>query len=186
MKTYVRCKACGYIIEENKLKDVCPACGVSKKAFEPFQDKVSARRRMLLELHIHPIIVHFPQGFSIFFLFALVMGIFLPSGLKDYFFSTARVIAFFLPLAVLGGLASGLFDGKIRFKKISRPVLIQKIITGSVFFALSMIIAILSVGFAFQDTLIVIVIIIASVLALGCTALLGRSGAKLTDAVLPG
>ncbi len=60
----LKCKACGYIIDEKKLGDVCPACGVPRKAFEPWTDDMSPRRRVLLTLNLHPIALHFPQAFS--------------------------------------------------------------------------------------------------------------------------
>jgi len=31
MASLIRCKACGYITKEGKVKDVCPACGVLAK-----------------------------------------------------------------------------------------------------------------------------------------------------------
>jgi len=42
------CKACGYKIRSKNLKDVCPACGVNKKFFEPFSDNVSQVRSILV------------------------------------------------------------------------------------------------------------------------------------------
>ena len=35
MKKYVRCKACGYIMEEGKVGDRCPACGAPRAALVP-------------------------------------------------------------------------------------------------------------------------------------------------------
>ena len=70
MAELVKCKSCGYVMEAGKLHDSCPACGVPAKMFEPFTDPVSSKRRSILALHIHPVLVHFPQAFA-FFLFAL-------------------------------------------------------------------------------------------------------------------
>ena len=38
MANLIRCKACGYVTREGKIKDVCPACGVPAKMFEPYTD----------------------------------------------------------------------------------------------------------------------------------------------------
>ena len=64
MKEHVRCKACGYILEKDALGEVCPACGVKKEMFEPWEDKVGAARRLWLDLHVHPIVVHLPNAIS--------------------------------------------------------------------------------------------------------------------------
>ena len=39
----VRCRACGFIMEEEKLGDVCPACGIPRKAFEPYKETMSKK-----------------------------------------------------------------------------------------------------------------------------------------------
>ncbi len=63
MKKYVRCKVCGYIMVESDLKDRCPACGLPKTVFEPYVSNISSRRKFIIDQHIHPIVVHFPQVF---------------------------------------------------------------------------------------------------------------------------
>ena len=65
MKEYVVCKSCGYVMEKGKLHDVCPACGVPAKMFEPYAERLSPRRRLILSLDLHPITVHFTQAFAI-------------------------------------------------------------------------------------------------------------------------
>ena len=74
----LKCKACGYIIDEKKLGDVCPACGVPRKAFEPWTDDMSPRRRTLLTLNLHPIALHFPQAFSAMIPVFILAGLLLP------------------------------------------------------------------------------------------------------------
>ncbi len=64
MKEKVRCKACGYILDKDALGEVCPACGVKKEMFEPWDDKVGALRRSILEMDLHPVIVHAPQALT--------------------------------------------------------------------------------------------------------------------------
>ena len=45
----------------SKVGEICPACGVPAKMFEPYDDKVSEARRRMIDLHIHPVIVHSPR-----------------------------------------------------------------------------------------------------------------------------
>ena len=74
MKTMIRCKACGYIMEGGKLGDKCPACGAPKTAFEPYTDPMAAPRRKMLNLQLHPIAVHFPITFAVAaFVFSLAI-----------------------------------------------------------------------------------------------------------------
>ena len=75
-KTLLVCKACGYKIKSRNLKNVCPACGVDKKFFEPLNDNISPLRRKILELHLHPIVVHFSVAISIFLFFAVLTSFF--------------------------------------------------------------------------------------------------------------
>ena len=65
MKELVRCRPCGYVMEADKLGDVCPACGLPKKVFEPYRERVSRNRLMLLNLDLHPIVIHLSQALVI-------------------------------------------------------------------------------------------------------------------------
>ncbi len=135
--TQLKCKACGYVIDEKKLGDVCPACGVPRTAFEPWTDDVSARRRTILNLNLHPISLHFPQAFSamipVFILADLLFP--LPFGLEAS--QAARLLSVLVFPAALAAFSAGLIDGNIRFKRVGTPALIRKIIIGSVFLAAS-------------------------------------------------
>jgi hypothetical protein len=77
MKEFVRCRPCGFVMEAGKLGDVCPACGLPRKVFEPYREKVSRNRLMLLNLDLHPIVIHLSQ--------ALVIAIPLLVILKSFF-----------------------------------------------------------------------------------------------------
>ena len=52
MKELVRCRPCGYVMEKDKLGDVCPACGLPHKVFEPYREKVSLNRLFVLNLDL--------------------------------------------------------------------------------------------------------------------------------------
>ncbi len=64
MNPLVRCRVCNYVTAESKLGDRCPACGAPRAVFEPYTDRISGRRRKILDLHLHLIVIHFPQAFS--------------------------------------------------------------------------------------------------------------------------
>ena len=60
----VRCRPCGYVMKKSELgTGVCPACGLPHTVFEPYREKVSAKRLFLLGLDIHPIAIHLSQTF---------------------------------------------------------------------------------------------------------------------------
>jgi uncharacterized membrane protein len=186
MANLIRCKACGYITEEGKVKDVCPACGVPAKMFEPYTDPLSEKRRRKLDLHIHPIIVHFPQAFA-FTLFGLAILFFVvPLPIQNAFYYTMQVISFFLPLVVVISLLTGLFDGKTRFRRVTTPLLKKKIIIGLIFFIIS--IALVVVAFTQQLSAISAMALFTflTIVAVGCSVLLGLIGGRLVDAKFPG
>jgi hypothetical protein len=185
MAELLRCKACGYVAHARRVKSVCPACGVQRKAMEAWKDPVSRGRRLLLSLDVHPIILHFALAFACCsFLFALV-GLAAPALYPQ---TVAGLLVIFLgvqPVAVLAAFASGLMDAHARFKRVSAPALIRKIVLGAVFFLLSVGATVLTfvlgpdgAGVRAADTLI-----LAG--AVACAALLGRIGTGLLSAILP-
>jgi uncharacterized membrane protein/rubredoxin len=182
----IRCKSCGYVMEESKLKDACPACGVPRKMFEPFTDTVSEKRKRILNLDIHPIIVHFAVSFAVS---ALVMALFILV-FPGVFVSTARgglrVLGGVLPLVLIATFLSGRFDGRIRFRKAKSRLLRIKTWVGITYFVFSAAAAaiILLVG---PHTLWVRVV--DPILFAACTAcafIQGRIGARLLYALFPG
>jgi len=65
MKELVRCRPCGFVIEADKFGDVCPACGMPRKAFEPYREKVALNRLTILSFDLHPITIHLSQTFVV-------------------------------------------------------------------------------------------------------------------------
>jgi len=53
------------VIEADKLGDVCPACGMPRKVFEPYRERVSRNRLKLLNFDLHPIAIHLSQALVI-------------------------------------------------------------------------------------------------------------------------
>jgi rubredoxin len=131
MSKYVRCKACGYITREGKLGDRCPACGAPKAAFEPYDDPMSARRRALLRLDLHPVSVHFPVSLTSVVLVFLILSAFLSGRAHAMLADTVKTLVLLLPaLAIVAGIA-GIIDGRTRFRKIKNSMILKRKILGA-------------------------------------------------------
>ena len=181
----VVCKSCGYVMGKNQLKDKCPACGVAAKMFEPYVERLSFFRRVVLFLDIHPVFVHFPQAFTFTILLLLALCLTLSGSLRDMLLATLKTLSFCLPFTVAATIAAGLFDGKIRFRKVTTPILIKKIYIGSSFFILSF------VNLCVVSLMPVSKVVLAGSLVLVflcflCTLVLGLLGAKLMNSRFPG
>lgn len=186
MSNLVRCKACGFFSDQEKIKDVCPACGVSAKMFEPFTHPVSVRRRRILDLHTHPVTVHFPQAFALTLAALSGFAFFAPQCLLDKLFPTIQVLAFLLPFSVSAAVATGLLDGKLRFRKVTTPMLRMKIVLSTILFVNAVIMAVLALSdpeFSFSTH---VTFFLLAVVVSACGALLGLIGGKLLDAKFPG
>jgi ribosomal protein L37E len=186
MASLIRCKACGYVTVKGKIKDVCPACGVPEKMFESYQDPISEKRRRILGLHIHSIIVHFPQSFA-FTLFALaVLSFIAPSQISGVLNCTIQVISSALPFFLILALLTGLVDGKIRFRKVTTPFLKKKIIFGSSFLFTSFLIAAVALGLQLSSVLVMTLFALLTIIAVGFSIALGLLGDELLEAKLSG
>ena len=181
MKELVRCRPCGFVMEAGKLGDVCPACGMPRKVFEPYRERVSRNRLTVLNIDLHPIAIHLSQALVIAIPFLVIMTNlfkqFQPEILKSVLVFSVFIFPFTLVLAII----TGIIDGLTRFKTLSTPILRVKII-------LSLIILSLSVALFFiapQANLYILTIII-SILSLGAGFQLGLWGKKLINVILPG
>ena len=181
MKELVRCRPCGFVIEADKLGDVCPACGMPRKVFEPYRERVSRNRLILLNFDFHPISIHLSQALVIAIpILVIVTNLFKHFQveiLKDVLIFSVIIFPFTLVLAII----TGIIDGLTRFKTLATPILRVKII-------FSLIILSLSVALFFiapQGNLNVLTLIL-SVLSLGAGFQLGLWGKKLINVILPG
>jgi hypothetical protein len=174
-------------MEKDALGEVCPACGVKKEMFEPWEDKVGAVRRLYLELHVHPIIVHLPNSFAPILLLVAVAYALLPAQ-NTYLWPVLQLLSWIFPLTVVGGFLSGLVDGKVRYRKVTTPLLLQKIIVGSVFIVASLVQAILVsfAPFAPGFTGLWIGYTVTAFLSLIAASILGKWGSSLFSAAMPG
>jgi hypothetical protein len=186
MKEYVICKSCGYVMEKGKLKDSCPACGVPAKMFEPYVERLSPRRKLLLSLDLHPIVVHFTQAFAVTLPLLCLFSLFVTGVVRATVLSAVRVLSCLLPLAVAAAVPAGMLDGKVRFRKVTTGILVRKIMLGSLFFLLSVanLAVVLVMGIdAGPGIYIVIGLTLCCVAA---ASVLGRFGAGLLNARFPG
>lgn len=181
MKELVRCRPCGFVIEADKLGDVCPACGLPRKVFEPYREKVSLNRLMILNLDLHPIAIHLSQALvvsipAITILINLFSGLY-PEVLKNVLLFSVFVFPFTLALAIV----TGIIDGLTRFKTLKTPLLRIKII-------FSIIILILSVALLFVSRIenSFVLSLVLSLLCLVTGIRLGLWGKKLINVILPG
>lgn len=181
MKELVRCKACGYVMESGKLKDVCPACGLSAKVFEPYRERVALNRLFVLSLDMHPIAIHLSQTFVFLIPALLIFTRIFPDFRPEIFHNTFVFSLYAFPPTLVVAVATGVVDGLFRFKTLTPPLLRQKIL-------FSVCIAILAAALFFsarteQN------FIITLLLSLGCLYFairLGLLGKKLLNVILPG
>jgi hypothetical protein len=181
MKELVRCKPCGYVMEASKLKDVCPACGMPAKAFEPYRERVALNRLFVLSLDLHPIAIHLSQTF-VFLIPALIVFTKLFPGVQTELFNhVIKFSVYAFPLTIISAISTGILDGLFRFKTLTPPLLRLKIIFSSL-------IVVFAVGmfFAAKDGNYGIVTILFSLGCLVCAVRLGLLGKHLIDVILPG
>jgi len=180
-KTYVRCKACGFVIEESRLKDVCPACGVKRAMFIPDTEKISEKRRMILDAHIHPVIVHFPQAFATSVFALCLVHVAMPGFLASHIWATIQVVSVCLPIVGFAAFVSGLYDGTVRFRKLTAPLLRLKIAFGAAFAVCAVLLCAMVLA---RITGVVggIALIALSAGCVGTSAVLGKVGSSLAHA----
>jgi uncharacterized membrane protein/phage FluMu protein Com len=187
MTKMVRCKSCGYLMPEGKLKDKCPACGVPAKMFEPFEDSMGEARRKVLDAHLHPIAVHFPTAFAASLVVLAVASLIFSGRVRELLACTSRLMSLFLPLLVIAAFLLGVMDGRTRFRSVGRSQILKlKVLCGALFFVFSVGLT-LTVWLWGSDGLAgPVVAIVLAVLAFICSLVLGVFGARLMNAAFPG
>ena len=181
MKELVRCRPCGFVIEADKLGDVCPACGMPRKVFEPYRERVSRNRLILLNFDLHPIAIHLSQALVIAIPILVIVTNFFkqfqPEILKNVLLFSAFIFPFTLVLAII----TGVIDGLTRFKTLATPILRVKIIFSLIILSLS-----IALFFMVPSGKLYVLTIILSILSLGAGFQLGLWGKKLINVILPG
>lgn len=177
----VRCRPCGYVMKESELGDVCPACGLPRNVFEPYRERVSAKRLFILALDIHPIAIHLSQTFVALIPLLSIFHLIFPDFYPEIGHPVITFSIFMLPLSLILSFFSGLLDGITRFKTLRTPLLKSKIIYSSM---------ILVLGFSMWASVLTEqsqwVTLAISFGALACAVKLGLLGKHLIDVILPG
>jgi uncharacterized membrane protein len=184
---WVRCKVCGYLIKEGDLRDKCPACGANRSVFEKYTDPVAAPRRRILNLHLHPIAVHFPTTFAVAaFVFSVAIP-FLSGEAQTLLISTTKIISIFLPVVIILAFWVGWWDGTLRFRKIKNSqILKRKIVYACVLFAVSLGLVALVWEGDFGTWVSTMAVILLSAVAIVFAILLGLLGMSIAQAAFPG
>lgn len=178
-KLYI-CRPCGYVLKESELRDVCPACGLPRKVFEHYKERMSPGRRRFLQLDMHPIAVHFPQSMLVLSMMALIINLVKPEFHAEVLLGAARYAAVIFPFAVFVAFISGLLDGLVRFKSVATPVLKKKIVYGIIMLAASVFSPIL-VWNGIDDLRTKLLLLLTGGIALICAIVLGHAGKKLMN-----
>jgi rubredoxin len=181
MKELVRCKPCGYVMEADKLGKVCPACGMPRTAFEPYRERVALNRLTILGFDLHPITIHLSQTFVIMIPGLIFFTMLFPSFQHELLLHVLTFVIYLFPLTLIAAICTGIIDGLFRFKTLSPPLLIAKIIYG-----ISIIILSFALFFVAKDGDYGPITIILSLACLFCAVRLGILGKKLIDVILPG
>ncbi len=178
MKNNLRCSVCGYIGEEGRIKEVCPACGAPVERFNNYLYGISEKRLRRLNMRLHPILAHFPQS-CVILSFALVVLTFLTAGkIHAELLLIEKILSIALPFAIIAAMAAGLFDAKLRLKNSISRIRKQKIQLGGFFLVSSGIAAVL-INYEVFSVLGKSVILFLSFLGVVLGAVLGNKGSSL-------
>jgi uncharacterized membrane protein/rRNA maturation protein Nop10 len=184
--SFIRCKVCGFVARTGTVKDLCPACGVKAAMFEPVTEKFSVERRKFLDLHIHPILVHFPQAFAVTLLLTAIGSILFSGTFKQILLHTTELLSYVMPLVLILSVVSGLKDGQVRFKKLTAPFLTLKIKLGIVYLIFSILNAVSTFYYIHGQQILIAAVLICTLVMTILTAMLGKIGAELGCSKMPG
>jgi len=168
-------------MEADKLKDVCPACGMPRKAFEPYRERVALNRLFVLSLDLHPIAIHLSQTF-VFLIPALLLFIRLFPEVQNELLTHVLVFSIYaFPLTLITAICTGVLDGLFRFKTLTPPILRLKILFSSIIIVLAS-----ALFFTAKSGNYGVMTILLSFGCLFCAVRLGLLGKHLIDVILPG
>lgn len=182
MQQMVICKSCGYIMAQRKVKEDCPACGVKAKMFVPHDERISPKRKLLLALDIHPVLVHFTQAYTATILALSLLALIVKPGWLERITAVIIVLGYALPFTVVIAFAAGMFDGKVRFRKVKTPLLVEKMVLGAVYFVLTCGVFVCVLCTPLPLALIAVL----SAVAMVCASILGVWGVSLLNSRFPG
>ncbi|MDY3982877.1 MAG: hypothetical protein SOY70_02595 [Veillonellaceae bacterium] len=177
---FIICRVCGYIETADKIDQPCPACGFPKTVWMEYKPPrpMNERRRKLLELHMHPIAVHFPIAVTTMMFILSLVALWLPYSISYALFGGLTIAAVVLPVLVIIGAVSGLIGGQLRYKTLKASALRLKIILSVVYFILTLINAGIAYTYTVRPSNALIVFVVA-LLATAVASVLGKIGSKL-------
>ena len=181
MKELVRCRPCGFVMEADKLGDVCPACGLPRKVFEPYRERVSLNRLFVLNLDLHPIVIHLSQALVIAIPLLIILTYFFGSFQPVIIKSVLLFSVFVFPFTLVFAILTGIIDGLTRFKTLKTPLLRVKIIFSIIILLLSTAMLLVAPRESYG-----LWTFILSILCLAAGVQLGLWGKKLINVILPG
>lgn len=184
MREYLKCRACGYILDKEDAPEVCPACGVGSKAFEDYRYNISEWRRIVMAIDIHPIILHVPQAISGLIPFFVLLSFFFYGTTTVKLLDAVEVLTYLLPLSVVAAFLTGLFDGYNRFRKLGTPALKSKMIRAAVLLGITCVMLYIVYSRGVESSAAFLALL--SVAALAVEVSLSRIGIKLMYAYMPG
>jgi len=183
----VRCKVCGYVMPEGRLKDKCPACGVAAKAFEPWEDPLSEERRRALALDLHPIAVHFPTAFVVSLIVIFIVGLAFSGKAAELFLCAGRLMSLFLPLVVILAFLLGVKDGIVRFRSVGRSeILKKKVLFGLLYFLFALALPLVVWLWGIDAAAPLAVALALSAAGLACNVVLSLLGTSVLASAMPG
>ena len=150
--------------------------------FIPHDERISDKRKLLLALDLHPILVHFTQAYTATILALSLLALLVKPGWLERIMTVVIVLGYALPFTVVAAFAAGLYDGKIRFRKVKTPLLVKKMVLGSILFALTcgVFLCVLC------NPLPLALIALLSAIAMVCASILGFWGVSLLNSRFPG
>lgn len=185
MPQTVICKVCGFVLTAETLPDVCPACGVPAKMFVPHDERIAPRRKRLLALDLHPIVVHFVQAYLATILVLAWLAV-LRGGGSGRMGAVLTLLAYALPVVVAAASAAGLFDGKIRFRKVTTPLLVKKMKLAGALFVFACGILVCVVRDPALSPMSLVAMGVLSLMAMTCASVLAIWGVSLLNSRFPG
>ena len=186
MKKLYKCRVCGYVVERKDPPGICPACGVKGKIFEEYESPISEKRRKVLELNIHPVMVHLPIAFvSSLFLLSLMRIVGVVEE-QSVFMGMLNALIMILPFVVISATMAGMYDGKLRFRRLDTPHLKKKLVLASFLILISVSLFVIQYFLDLNRPTYNIVVLIYSIVLLGITTPLGLIGGKLLDSKVRG
>jgi rubredoxin len=186
MKKLYRCRVCGYILEGAEPPGICPACGFKGKIFEEYESPVSEKRRKILDLHIHPVMVNLPVAFAAsmsLISFLAVIGVVRE---PSVFMGMLKAMVLILPFSALFATLAGIYDGKLRFKRVDTPHLKKKLALASIFILISALLFLIPFFLDLAPSTYNFIVLVFSAVLLAIAIILGLIGGRLIESKVRG